>query len=53
MEKRELTSLVVKKEIKNSVVVSLRIPQKTMDKLKAKGIDIAETVRNVLERLAD
>jgi post-segregation antitoxin (ccd killing protein) len=53
MEKRELASLIVKKETKDSVVVSVRVRQKTVDKLKAKGMDIPATVKAVLERLAD
>lgn len=53
MEKRELTSLMVKKETKDSTVISIRVRQKTLDKLKAKGLDIPATVKAVLERLAE
>jgi len=53
MDKRELSSLVKLREAKDSVVVSIRIRSRVMDKLKAKGVDVSATVRSVLERLAD
>jgi post-segregation antitoxin (ccd killing protein) len=53
MEKRELQSLVVKKESSESEVVSIRLPKRLMDKLRAKEINIASTVKAVLQRIAD
>jgi len=54
MNRKELDSLVVSdKSIGANKQVSIRLPIKLIAKLKLKGIDIQQTVRNVLERIAD
>lgn len=54
MDKKALDSLVVKKDrLGKNEVVGIRVPTKTLDRLKQKGIDVQSTVRNVLERLAE
>ena len=52
MEKKDLESLVSKKQ-GETTVVSVRVPIRVKKALDAKGIDIAETIRNVLLRLTD
>jgi len=55
MNKKELESHVVKDHLQGSKneVVGIRISVKTVEKLKAKGIDIHSTVRSLLDRLAE
>jgi len=53
VERKELNSLVVKKRKKDTKVFGIRVERRLLAKLKAKGIDVASTVRGVLERLAD
>jgi len=53
MDKKTLDALIAKKSKKESRTISVRIPLKTYELLKKKNVDIAQTVKNVLERLAD
>lgn len=53
MDRKTLEGLVAKKEKSDTVPYAVRLPVKLKKKLDAKGIDIAETIRNVLERLAE
>lgn len=53
MNKRELESLAKKKSDNKTVVFSVRLDEKLINKLKAKDLDIAETIRNILDRLAE
>jgi uncharacterized protein (DUF4415 family) len=53
MDKRELASLVKKKSDNKTVVISIRLDERVVNKLKAKDMDVAETIRNVLQRLAE
>lgn len=53
MDKKTLDSLTVKKRKSDSTVLSVRIQKKTLDALKKKDIDLAKTVQNLLERLAE
>lgn len=54
MEKNELLKLAVKKNrLGKTKVVGVRLPEKLVEKLEAKGVDVAETIRNLLERMAD
>lgn len=52
MEKKEFNEMIVKKELKTRVI-SLRISNRVYKKLEAKGIDIPDTIRKLLDRVAD
>lgn len=53
MERRELEQLVVKKSERKDKVLTVKVSQASYDKLKKRGIDVAKTVQNLLERLAE
>jgi len=54
MRKKELDDLVVKdRAIGDNKVVGIRLSRKLINKLKDKDIDIANTVRSFLERIAE
>lgn len=52
MNRKELEELSVKKENKTEVI-AIRIPSRVKAALESKGLNVAETVRNILLRLAD
>ena len=53
MERKELESMVVKKRPKKEKVFTVKVDQAAYDKLQRKGIDLAKTIQNMLERLAE
>jgi TRAP-type mannitol/chloroaromatic compound transport system substrate-binding protein len=53
MDRKELESLVVKKSVKKDKVMTVKVNQAAYDKLKKKGVDVAKTLQNWLERLAE
>lgn len=52
MDKKALDDLVVRKQGKTTPV-TVRVPDRVIAALEAKNINVADTVRNVLLRLAD
>lgn len=53
MDKKELQSLAVRKKPKKDKVMTVKVSEDAYMKLKLKGIDVAKTVQNLLERLAE
>ena len=54
MDKRTLDKLATRgRKKKESIVVSARIPLKVFECLERRGINISETIKNVLGRLAE
>lgn len=53
MDKKTLSDLTIKKSKQDSRVIAVRVSQRVYDALKKKDIDIAKTIKHLLERLAE